>query len=103
MRSKLRAWLRRTLLSLLDIPALEEFDLGDMKQIEDWLSSSGTHQGFIKYVKSRDRAFVQTMMKCPIETEQDRHQYYVLEGRRLENARLHSRVLAANEKRKKAT
>jgi hypothetical protein len=101
MRSKFKVWLRRFLLSLLDVPSLEEFDEGDMKQIDDWLSSNVTHNGFIKYVKARDRAFVQTMMKSPIETESDRHAYYVLEGRRLENARLMARATAVSEARSK--
>lgn len=97
-RSKVRTYIRRLALSLLRIPSGEELDPKEQKLIDDWLRLSVGHQGFHIYTKARDRAFVEAMMKLPIETENQRRTYYEFQGARLENARLYHRAESLSKK-----
>ena len=92
----------RFLLSYIDVASAEEFSEADIKTIDDWLNSSSTHRGFTKYLRSRDRAFVQAMVNLPLSVEAERAKFYEYRGARLEIARLMKRAISSNEKRTKA-
>lgn len=97
-KHKVRTRIIRFVLSLLDIPSIDELDAKDQKQIDDWLKLSAGHRGFHLYTKARDRAFVEAIMKLPIETEANRRNYYEFMGARQENARLYHRAAALSNK-----
>lgn len=98
MRSRFRLWLRRLLLSLLEVPAASDDPKAD-SSIADWFNSAAGHIGFHHYIRTRDRALVEHMMKLPIETEKERVLYYQAQGARIEHARLLSRAQAERSKK----
>ena len=110
LRTILRKFPRELLMEFLhehlEIPSAEDFDKGDAKQIEQWLSMSARHRGFHVYTKARDRKIAQSIVSMPVSTDRERMLQAEAKGARMEIVRLYNRgnVLRKKqeeEKRKK--
>ena len=95
------------LLERLRIPSAEEFDVGDQKQIDQWLSMSARHRGFHIYLKARDRKLAQKLVSMQVSTERERMVLSEMKGARMEALRLYNRAnilkLRQEQEKKKRT